>query len=156
MKAAEPLRTLQGNARAMELDKNGGRELWSDESVKMRANVGGVKGIFATVMMETALSVGAVLSQVNKQHFKQQRPFQVDTTLAPLGGIPSDPSYPSGHATAAAAAATVLANFDKAHASEYEQLAQKVAQARVYSEVHLPSDVAAGSTLGTRIGNWFS
>ena len=156
MKAAESTRTLQDNARAVELDNNGAGKLWFDEAAKMRANVGGIKGLWGTAMVATALAAGGVMSEISKLHYQQKRPFQLDTTLSPLGGLPNDSSYPSGHATASEAAATVLAHFDRAHANEYEQLASDVAAARVYSEVHLPSDVAAGSVLGKRVGSWFS
>ena len=155
-KANEANRTLQGNAQALLLDQTGAGKLWTAEAARMRGNVGGFKGFIGTVAMSAALATAGLLSQIAKREYKQPRPFQLDTTMAPIGGLPRDPSYPSGHAAASEAAATVLAHFDPAHADEYQGLASDVAAARVYSEVHLPSDVAAGSTLGARIGGWFS
>lgn len=69
-------------------------------------------------------------------------------------------SFPSGHATAAFAVASVVASessFRWPHASRFVQplvygLATSVALARVYSERHWASDVVAGAGIGTLTG----
>ena len=69
-------------------------------------------------------------------------------------------SFPSGHATAAFAVASVVASesaFRWPHASHYIQplaygLATSVALARVYSDKHWASDVLAGAGIGTLTG----
>ena len=69
-------------------------------------------------------------------------------------------SFPSGHATAAFAVASVIASessFRWPHASHFVQpvaygLATSVALARVYTEHHWASDVVAGAGIGTLAG----
>lgn len=64
-----------------------------------------------------------------------------------------DPSYPSGHAAIAGAAATVLAHaFPEQPALRLQQQAEEAAQSRVLAGASFPSDVEAGLELGRAVG----
>ncbi|MBC7461595.1 MAG: phosphatase PAP2 family protein [Thermoleophilia bacterium] len=141
-------RTPEQDARAIYLDQHGGTDLWWQEAAVMRQSVGVVRGVATTALMALAMGTAVIDAAVNKLLTHQRRPFQIDGSIVPLGPIPRDSSFPSGHAAASAAAADVLAHADPEHAARYEHLADEVARARVYSGVHLPSDVAAGRSIG--------
>jgi undecaprenyl-diphosphatase len=69
----------------------------------------------------------------------------------PLGHVPKDPSFPSGHTTIAFAAATVLSYYRPRWTPAFFLLAVAIGFSRVYVGVHYPLDVIAGAVLGTLI-----
>jgi hypothetical protein len=71
-----------------------------------------------------------------------------------LSLIPSPPfpAYPSGHSTTSGAAATILAAFFPARASELAAMAEEAAISRLYGGIHYRFDNDAGLALGRRIG----
>ena len=88
------------------------------------------------------------------------RPALYDTTYRPLvGRTPPFPGYPSGHATASSAAATVLSYFFPADRALFKQIAQECADSRFYAGIHFRSDNKVGMELGEKlatyiIGEW--
>ena len=104
-------------------------------------------GRFAAAMgLESALTNGPV-----KALFRRTRPTP-DTASGPLPyGMhrPITSSFPSGHATAAFAAATMLAGRQRA---PWYVLAALVASSRVYVRMHHASDVIGGAVLGMALG----
>lgn len=93
-----------------------------------------------------------------KSLFRRVRPierdeeFDRDTAELPYGvRIPVTSSFPSGHATAAFTAASLLSQ-GKRHPGPYYALAGLVAASRVYVRLHHASDVVAGSLLGIAMG----
>jgi len=136
------------DAQATALDERGAWGMWQDEARVYRTHVGSVDGWIGTMKMDAAIAVATMQTQLAKRRYHQPRPFQLDPQIQPLGPIPRDSSYPSGHAAAAAAAAGVLSELWPEHRPHYEQLAASVEWARVYSGVHFPSDVVAGDAVG--------
>jgi undecaprenyl-diphosphatase len=71
---------------------------------------------------------------------------------------PITSSFPSGHATAAFTAASVLAHTGQGDVFWYA-IAAVVASSRVYVRMHHASDVVAGAALGLVLGrvarHWF-
>jgi membrane-associated phospholipid phosphatase len=96
---------------------------------------------------ESALTNGPI-----KLLFRRVRPVTV-----PPGPLPYDmhrprtSAFPSGHATSAFTAATLLSAGTRA-APAYFGLAGVVAASRVYTRMHHASDVLAGAFLGLAMG----
>jgi undecaprenyl-diphosphatase len=70
----------------------------------------------------------------------------------PLVAVPRSAAFPSGHATAAFACATVLAALAPRAAPVFVVLAAAIAYSRLYVGVHWPLDVVAGAVLGVATG----
>lgn len=105
---------------------------------------------FAVTMgLESAATNGAI-----KQLFRRVRPeHEIDTGPLPYGmRRPITSSFPSGHATAAFTAASVLAHTGRGDALWYAAAAV-VASSRVYVKMHHASDVIAGAALGLAMGH---
>jgi membrane-associated phospholipid phosphatase len=84
-----------------------------------------------------------------KLGFRRQRPENAEARPLPLR-IPRTSSFPSGHASAAFFAATLLSNGPSGFI--YYVLATVIASSRVYVKIHHPSDVVAGAALGAVLG----
>lgn len=87
----------------------------------------------------------------SKYFYNRPRPSQVDATLPTALATPRSPAYPSEHAAAAGAAATVLAYFFPDEASSFQAMAEEAAKSRVLAGVQFPSDSSAGLELGRRV-----
>lgn len=94
--------------------------------------------------------VAIVLNFGIKLIFRRPRP-QLEG-LPPLGGAPSSLSFPSAHATASFASATVVTRIAPDLAPAVFGLATLMALTRPYLGMHYPSDVIAGAGLGAALG----
>jgi undecaprenyl-diphosphatase len=106
--------------------------------------------IFGRVLL--ADLVAGVLQFAIKRAVGRSRPPLEYPAIDPLVGVPSTPSFPSGHATAAFACAVVLARAAPRLAVPLLVLAALIAFSRDYVGVHYPLDTIAGAVLGTAIG----
>jgi undecaprenyl-diphosphatase len=87
-----------------------------------------------------------------KDYFHRPRPVQMIKGLLPAIPTPHSYSFPSGHATMAAAIAVVLVyHFPKAR-YWVVSLSLLAGISRIYFGVHYPSDVVAGFILGGIVG----
>lgn len=105
----------------------------------------------AAVRLSVCLGVEAAL--VNgpvKSLFNRSRPVD-PTPRARQVRQPLTSSFPSGHASAAAMAATLLADRSRVPALWYG-VAAVVATSRIHVGIHHASDVAAGAALGLVLG----
>ena len=105
----------------------------------------------AAIRLSVCLGVEAAL--VNgpiKSIFNRSRPVD-PTPRARRVRRPRTSSFPSGHASAAAMAATLLADRSRVPALWYG-VAAIVAGSRVHVGIHHASDVAAGAALGLILG----
>ena len=101
--------------------------------------------IFVLVLVADALA--QLVSTVLKALIPRDRPH-----VHALVARPHDHSFPSGHATASFACATVLALAVPRIRWPMLVLAAAVSWSRVYVGVHYPSDVLGGAALGVGIG----
>ncbi len=99
-----------------------------------------------------ALGVSSLVSDLVKQAVDRARPPLTDAAVQAVGPLPSSPSFPSGHATTAFAAAVALAVLVPRLRVPALALAAVVAVSRVYLGVHFWLDVLAGAALGSAIG----
>jgi membrane-associated phospholipid phosphatase len=100
-----------------------------------------------------ATLVGAESLLVNqgvKRLFGRRRPLREEPNRFRLRQ-PITSSFPSGHASSAAFATTLLSERDPLWPL-YVGVAVTVATSRVYVKLHHPSDVVAGALLGTALG----
>jgi membrane-associated phospholipid phosphatase len=87
----------------------------------------------------------------SKYFFNRPRPNDLDPGIRTALPVPASPSYPSEHAAAARAAATVLAYFLPAEAQSFQTMAEQAGWSRVLAGLQYPSDYYAGLTLGRRV-----
>ncbi len=87
----------------------------------------------------------------SKYHYDRRRPSELDHRVKPELPVPNSPSYPSEHAAAAQAAATVLAHFLPSEALAFQTLAEQAGWSRVLAGLQYPSDYHAGLALGRRV-----
>jgi membrane-associated phospholipid phosphatase len=88
----------------------------------------------------------------SKYHYNRPRPSELDPKLTTALPVPKSPSYPSEHAAAAQAAATVLAYLLPAEAQSFQTMAEQAGWSRVLAGLQYPSDYAAGLALGRSVG----
>ena len=100
-----------------------------------------------------AFATGDAVSGAIKQVVGRPRPpVDVPDRLHALVAVPSSPSFPSGHATTAFAAAAAIAVLVPRLRIPALALAALVGFSRVYLGVHYALDVACGALLGALIG----
>jgi undecaprenyl-diphosphatase len=104
----------------------------------------GVRAVVATGIESVVVNAGL------KSVFRRRRPIPVAAHPLPFRQ-PVTSSFPSGHATAAFCAATLLAEKDR-WAPVYYGLAFVVACSRIYTKIHHASDVAGGIVIGVILG----
>ena len=116
-----------------------------------RALTGGKEDEAAAIRLSVCLGIEAAL--VNgpvKSLFNRSRPID-PTPRARQVRQPRTSSFPSGHASAAAMAATLLADRSRVPALWYG-LAAVVAMSRIHVSIHHASDVVAGAAVGLALG----
>ncbi len=87
----------------------------------------------------------------SKYYYNRPRPSDMDHKLPTAVDVPESPSYPSEHAAAAQAAASVLAALLPAEAQSFEAMADQAGWSRVLAGVQFPSDYYAGADLGRKV-----
>jgi membrane-associated phospholipid phosphatase len=120
--------------------------------------IGTAQAVRSDADIKRAVRLSAVLGAesliVNwgiKSLFRRVRPLRETPHTFRLRK-PLTSSFPSGHASAAFAAATLLAEGSPAAAPAYYGLASLVATSRVYVKIHHASDVVAGAAVGLALG----
>jgi undecaprenyl-diphosphatase len=91
------------------------------------------------------------LSLALRELIGRDRPPLVYPEPRPLVTVPHSGSFPSGHASASFACATVIAYASPRLAVPAFVLAAAIAWSRVYVGVHFPLDVLGGAALGVLV-----
>lgn len=102
-------------------------------------------------LLNVAIYDATVAAWAAKYTYNRPHPSEVDSSLTPLIEAPNSPSYPSEHAVAAGAAATVLSYLFPDHAADFAAKAKEAARSRLLAGVSYPSDVEAGLALGQAV-----
>jgi undecaprenyl-diphosphatase len=104
----------------------------------------GVRAVAATGIESVLVNIGV------KSLFRRRRPRPMEAHPLPFRQ-PITSSFPSGHATAAFCAASLLAE-DERLAPVYYAAATVVALSRIHTKIHHASDVAGGIAIGLVLG----
>jgi membrane-associated phospholipid phosphatase len=102
-------------------------------------------------LMNVAIYDAMVAAWNAKYDYNRPRPSVAGPTLTPHVAVPNSPSYPSEHAAAAGAAATILGYLYPDAAQDFAAKADAAAQSRVLAGVQYPSDVQVGLDLGREV-----
>lgn len=102
--------------------------------------------VVAGIIVESLVVNGGV-----KSLFRRGRPVHDTPRPLPLR-IPITSSFPSGHASAAFLAATLLSDADPVLAPAYWTLALIVSASRIHVKIHHASDVVGGMVVGAGLG----
>jgi membrane-associated phospholipid phosphatase len=116
--------------------------------------IGGMpQGRFMAIY-HTALHDAVIAAWDAQVAYGQVGPAASSDLVTPAAGVdPSQPSFPSEHATVAGAAAIVLAYLlPDAESGRFEALAQEAAESRIAAGAAFRSDVEAGLALGQAVG----
>jgi membrane-associated phospholipid phosphatase len=120
--------------------------------------LGAVRGLRGDHHWPAAVRVGVgvgvesiVVNAGIKSLFRRRRPVVDEPRPYPLR-IPLTSSFPSGHATSAFCAATLLSDGDPHLAPLYFGAATIVALSRIHVKIHHASDVAGGIVVGLALG----
>lgn len=97
-------------------------------------------------------ALGSMLAFGLKHSFDRARPPLATSEVDPLVATPASPSFPSGHAATAFAAAALVSSFHPRLRLPLYGLATLVALSRVYLGVHFWLDIIAGAALGVAAG----
>lgn len=132
------------------LAEKGGREMWFEFARQYRRRAGFIRGWLGTGLLAVTLALNGARTQHAKRYYDRLRPYQVDPSIKPIGPLPGDASYPSGHTSTAYAGATVMSFLWPARSYEFNWWARQVGLSRIHAGVHWPSDVKVGALLGQR------
>ena len=87
-----------------------------------------------------------------KYTFLELRPSQADPTITPVFAIPQHPGYPSGHACASGASATVMSYLFPSDAAALNSMASDAGTSTFDALIHTQLDVSSGLSLGVQVG----
>ncbi len=109
-----------------------------------------VAGAPAVEALQLSALLGAeslIVNQGVKRLFRRQRPTESGDGRFDVR-TPSTSSFPSGHASSAAFAATILTRLDRRRAPLWYAIAAVVALSRPYVRIHHASDIVGGAVVG--------
>jgi membrane-associated phospholipid phosphatase len=101
--------------------------------------------------MTMAMYDATIAAWESKYFYNRPRPNTADAALPVVLPTQRSPSYPSEHAAAAGAAATVLSYFFPDETSSFKAMAKEAALSRVLAGVQFPSDSSASLELGRQV-----
>lgn len=153
--ALQDARTDVGLARVRYWDKHGLDDAWQKYLDEYKAKATPTQARQAQQLLDDTLMQVNQSTQITKAASLRTRPWLVDSTIQLAIDKPgNNPSYPSGHTSAAMGAALVLAHLMPDRKAEFMGLAQEASFARLYAGVHFPTDVMAGTKLATTIASY--
>lgn len=126
---------------------------WNDVTAELvrDARMSEVRAARTFALLNMAMHDAAVGCWDAKFAYYNPRPSQMDASIRTPIGLPNFPSYPSGHSTFSAAAASVLSYLFPNGASGFGAMRDEAGVSRLYGGIHYRSDIEAGKAHGDRI-----
>jgi len=152
-------RTDPGIASATWLEAYGKKDVWKlyahDQAELLPAAQGDARKQDLNDLLHLSKQVADDLGT----RFQQSAPYVLDPSLRPdhtvAAGDVCPCSYPSRHASAAAASRTFLGALAPTRTADYRWMEDEIDYSRLYMAGHVPSDISGGSLLGDLIGEYF-
>ncbi|MFI8242924.1 phosphatase PAP2 family protein [Streptomyces sp. NPDC085866] len=158
VQALAKTRTAAGKKAATWLELNGKKDVWKLYLHDQRELIPARQGTTEKAELKAALKLAKTVSDQLAARDKQPAPFVLDPSLRPekhiQPGAKGPYSYPSRHATRAAAAVTFLGALSPHRAEDYRWMQDEVLYSRLYMAGHVSSDLTAGTLLGDLIGDY--
>ncbi|MET7479822.1 phosphatase PAP2 family protein [Streptomyces sp. NPDC005648] len=158
VQALAKTRTVAGKKAATWLELHGKKDIWKLYLHDQRELIPAAQGTAEKAELKAALKLAKTISDQLAAKDKQPAPFVLDPSLRPdkqiKPGAKGPYSYPSRHATRAAAAVTFLSALSPHRAADYEWMRAEVIYSRLYMAGHVTSDLTAGTLLGDLIGDY--
>lgn len=126
---------------------------WNDVALQYvrDAKLSEVRAARVFALLNMAMHDAGVGCWDAKYFYFNPRPSQLDPSIKTQIGVPNFPSYPSGHSTFSAAAASVLTYVFPSGATNFAAMRDEAAISRLYGGIHFRSDIEAGKAHGNRI-----
>jgi membrane-associated phospholipid phosphatase len=105
-------------------------------------------------LLNMAMMDACIASWESKFHYLVPRPSMRDAAIREPLGLPSHPSYTSGHSAFSGAAEAILAAVFPASADELHRLAEEASASRWYGGIHYRFDGDEGLAQGRRVAAW--
>jgi hypothetical protein len=112
------------------------------------------RGLVIRSILARGIADATIAHFDSKYTYWKLRPKMMFSDLETNIKTPNSPSYPSGHATVAMAAAIIMDHYFPENQAEWDKTAQEIGQSRLWGGVHFPVDDYDGLELGRKIGNW--
>lgn len=104
------------------------------------------------IAMAAGLTGGLLVTNLLlKNLVARPRPCWIRPDVSMLVPVPTDYSFPSGHATSCFCCAVILMHCDRRFGVPALILAAAISFSRLYLYVHFPSDVLAGALIGSAV-----
>lgn len=150
--------TSTGVAAATWLEAHGKKDIWKlyahDQAEWLSPDIGDARKADAKALIKLSKKASKTLSA----EFAVSAPYVLEPALAHkkhtiVNGCPC--SYPSNHASKAAASRTYLSAFQPHMAAQYRWMEDEIDWSRIYMAGHVPSDISGGALLGDMVGEYF-
>jgi len=140
------------------LETHGKKDIWKlyahDQAEWLSSDTGDTRKAEVKALLKLSKKASHQLSA----HFAVSAPYVLEPALAHkkhtiVRGCPC--SYPSNHATKAAAARTYLGAEQPHMTAQYRWMENEIDWSRIYMAGHVPSDISGGALLGDMVGEYF-
>ena len=152
-------RTSTGVTAASWLEDHGKKDVWKLEAHDQAELLQPSAGDRRKNDVDAMLSLSKTVADALGLHFRQSAPYVLEPNLRPDHQVaPGDVcpcSYPSRHASSAAASRTYLGYLEPQRDGEYRWFQDQIDYSRIYMAGHVASDISGGTLLGDMIGEYF-
>ena len=157
--ALEKSRTPAGTKAATWLESYGKKDIWKLYAHDQKEVLDSSTGKDRKAEEKAVLKMSKQVADALGARFGSSAPYVRMPALRPdhtvTKGQKCPCSYPSRHATAAAASRTVLGTLMPDRGDQYRAMEAQIDYSRVYMAGHFPGDIRGGAVLGDVIGDYF-